>query len=99
MMYLAPATTSAAAPVSDLDIPLFVAAGNGAAYLGANMAFQGAGKPLKPAEILRLHPGAAPERLWSGLNRLTTMVLAGWKLYFTVEGNVGAGASVMRIDR
>jgi len=83
----------------DIDIPLFVAAGDGAAYLGANMAFQGAGKPLKPAEILRLRPGAAPERLWSGMNRLTTMVLAGGKLYFTVEGDIGAGASVMRMDR
>ena len=82
-----------------IDIPLFVAAGDGAAYAGANFAFQGAGKPPKPAEILRLRPGAAPERLWSGMNRLTTMVWAGGKLYFAVEGVDGnAGASVLRID-
>lgn len=82
----------------DIDIPLLVTAGDGAAYLGANMAFQGAGKPMTPAAILRLHPGAAPERLWSGMNRLMTMVLAGGKLYFTVEGDIGAGASMMRLD-
>jgi hypothetical protein len=82
-----------------IDIPLFVAAGDGVAYAGANFAFQGAGKPPKPAEILRLRPGLAPERLWSGMNRLMTMVLAGGQLYFTVEGVDGtAGTSVLRID-
>ena len=88
-------------PLADgIDIPLFVAAGDGATYAGANFAFQGAGKPPKPAEILRLRPGQAPERLWSGMNRLTTMVWAAGKLYFTVEGVDGnAGTRVMRIDR
>jgi hypothetical protein len=83
-----------------IDIPLFVAARDGAVYVGANFAFQGAGKPPKPAEILRLRPGQAPESLWSGMNRVTAMVLAGGKLYFAVEGVEGtAGASVLRIDR
>lgn len=57
----------------DIDIPLFVAAADGVVYVGANMAFQGPGKPPKPAEVLRLHAGVAPERLWSGMNRLTSM--------------------------
>lgn len=96
-------------PLADgIDIPLLVvaengaadngAAGDGAAYLGANFAFQGSGKPPKPAEILRLRPGRAPERVWSGMSRLTTMVLAGGKLYFAVEGLDGSqGTSVLQL--
>jgi hypothetical protein len=81
-----------------IDIPLFVAAANGTTYIGTNMAFQGPGKPPKPAEIIRLRAGRKPERLWSGMNRLTSMVLAGGKLYFSIEPIDGSGgAKVLRM--
>ncbi len=85
--------------VDDIDIPLFVAATGGVTYVGANLAFQGPGEAAKPAEVLRLRAGHAPERLWSGMNRLTTMVLANGALYFTIERVDGvAGATVLRLD-
>jgi len=78
---------------------VFVAAAGGTTYLGANLAFQGPGKSAKPAEILRLRPGHTPECLWSGMNRLTSMVLAAGRIYFTVEPLDGTeGASLLRID-
>ena len=83
-------------PLADgIDIPLFVAAGRGVAYLAANMSFPGP----KPAEVLRLQPGKPPERLWSGLNRVTMLVLANGALYFSVEP-IGAveGSTLMRLD-
>lgn len=83
----------------DIDIPLFVAAAGGVTYAGANMAFQGKGNPPKPAAILRLRPVHPPERLWSGMTRLTTLVLANGALYFTVEPLEGTeGATVLRLD-
>lgn len=83
----------------DIDIPLVVAAADGVAYAGANMAFQSPGKPPKPAEVLRLRAGGAPERLWSGTTRLISLVIAGGKLYVAVEPMDGSdGSSLLRID-
>ncbi|MEA2165549.1 MAG: hypothetical protein QOK37_3676 [Thermoanaerobaculia bacterium] len=83
----------------DIDIPLVVAAADGVAYVGGNMAFQGPGKPPKPAEVLRLRAGGAPERLWSGMTRLISLVIASGKLYVAVEPMDGSdGSSLLRID-
>ena len=83
----------------DIDIPLFVAASAGAVYVGANMAFQGPGTPPRPAEVLRLRPGGEPERLWSSLNRLTAMVVAGPAVYVASEPMAGdGGGKVHRIE-
>jgi hypothetical protein len=86
--------------VDDVDIPLFVSAKEGTVYLGANLAFQGPGKPPVPARILRLTAGAPPETIWTdeNQNRLAAMVLAAGRLYFALEplGGIG-GATLLAI--
>jgi len=82
--------------VDDVDIPLFVAAKEGTVYLGANLAFQGPGKPPVPAKILRLTP-APPETIWTDENqdRLAAMVLAAGRLYFALEPLGGTGGATL----
>jgi hypothetical protein len=38
----------------------------------------------------------APERLWSGMNRITTLVVANGKVLFTIES--AEGSMLLRVD-